>query len=818
MPFGLGSKKVADADPVEVIGDEEVEVAQGPSPPEIEEKFPQNIPHEHMSDDLAAQKLKLYKIGARHDPNLPEEDLDAIDSAVESHDSKKENALVDGLVENSPYPEVRASVRNYDVDVPANTIRAWVIGMLLTTVFSGVNALFSLRAEQISITSIVSQLVAYPLGIGWAYVIPNHQFDMLGVKFNLNPGPFNFKEHALVVLMANASYGSGPGYFTYILTAQKAYYGLDWGWGYDILLGMTTMCLGFGLAGLARRWVVQPANMIWPSMLVNSQFMYALHDHSPTDPATSNGWSIPRYRYFLYVMIGGFVWYWFPGFLFPALSVFVFPTWIAPNNVTVNQVFGGFSGMGLLPLTFDWSVISAFLMSPLIPPFHALANTMIGVVLFYWIIAPALHWSNVYWAQYLPFFDSGSWDNTQNPYNVSRILTPGFTLDLDKYNSYSPLFLTTTFAISYGLSFSSIVATIVNTVIFHGKEIWARSRDTEGKLDDIHMKMMRKYKPVPQWWFLVVFVIFLALSFVVSYVWDTGLTWWGLIIAVIIAAVWLVPVGIIQATTNIQIGLNVITELLVGFMLPGRPIAMMMFKTYGYISMGQALAFLEDMKLGHYLKLPPRTMFFGQLIATMWSAIVQVAVFRWALATFENVCTPEAAAEFTCPAGRVFFTASIIFGLIGPLRIFGSSSIYSKLNWFWLIGAALPIIHWAALKKWPRSVLRYLNVPVLLNGNALIPPANPLNYGAWFTVGAIFNKWIRGRWTGWWMRYNYVTSAALDSGLVLSIVVIVLCLSLTNTSPPSWWGTVGYADTMDRQGTAIQMMLDPGETFGPPTW
>jgi hypothetical protein len=41
--------------------------------------------------------------------------------------------------------------------------------------------------------------------------------------------------------MANASYGGGAGYFTYILTAQKAYYGLDWGAGYGILLGMTTM-------------------------------------------------------------------------------------------------------------------------------------------------------------------------------------------------------------------------------------------------------------------------------------------------------------------------------------------------------------------------------------------------------------------------------------------------------------------------------------------------------------------------------------------------------------------------------------------------
>lgn len=97
--------------------------------------------------------------------------------------------------------------------------------------------------------------------------------------------------------------------------------------------------------------------------------------------------------------------------------------------------------------------------------------------------------------------------------------------------------------------------------------------------------MMRKYRPVPQWWFLVILVVFLALSFVTSYVWPTGLTWWALIIALLIATVWLVPIGMVQATTNIQIGLNVITEFIVGYMLPGRPNAMMMFKTVSLTSL-----------------------------------------------------------------------------------------------------------------------------------------------------------------------------------------------------------------------------------------
>jgi hypothetical protein len=72
----------------------------------------------------------------------------------------------------------------------------------------------------------------------------------------------------------------------------------------------------------------------------------------------------------------------------------------------------------------------------------------------------------------------------------------------------------------------------------------------------------------------------------------------------IIAFVYIIPIGVIQAITNQQVGLNVITELVIGYALPGRPIAMMMFKTWGYITMAQALTFTSDFKLGHYMKVP----------------------------------------------------------------------------------------------------------------------------------------------------------------------------------------------------------------------
>ena len=78
-------------------------------------------------------------------------------------------------------------------------------------------------------------------------------------------------------------------------------------------------------------------------------------------------------------------------------------------------------------------------------------------------------------------------------------------------------------------------------------------------------------------------VIVFTMSAVTIEVWPTEVPIWGLVLAIAIAIFYIVPAGMIQAITNQQIGLNVITELIVGYALPGKPIALMIFKTFGYI-------------------------------------------------------------------------------------------------------------------------------------------------------------------------------------------------------------------------------------------
>nr|KYP34177.1 Oligopeptide transporter 6 [Cajanus cajan] len=133
---------------------------------------------------------------------------------------------------------------------------------------------------------------------------------------------------------------------------------------------------------------------------------------------------------------------------------------------------------------------------------------------------------------------------------------------------------------------------------------------------DIHTRLMKRYKSVPMWWFLIILVVNIALILFTSVYYKTSfqLPWWGILLACAISVFFTLPIGIISATTNQQPGLNVITEYLIGYMYPGRPVANMCFKVYGYISMVQALTFLQDFKLGHYMKIPPRIMFMAQVM------------------------------------------------------------------------------------------------------------------------------------------------------------------------------------------------------------
>ncbi|KAH6903907.1 OPT oligopeptide transporter [Coprinopsis sp. MPI-PUGE-AT-0042] len=694
------------------------------------------------------------------------------------------DAAIQGVLEDdSPYPEVRSAVANTDdPDIPVSTIRSWTLGIIWAIIISGLNQFFFFRYPSVTI---VAQLLIFPMGRLWAKVVPN-------VKIfggHLNPGPFSIKEHVLATIMSIV--GAYSAYATDIVAVQRVYYNQNYNFSYQWMLVMSTQLIGFSIGGIARRFLVQPPSMIWPNNLVTCALFNTLHAQT-----------LVRERFFLYALLGATAWYFVPGYLFGALSTFSWVCWIAPDNIKVNAMFGYVHGLGMSLLTFDWAQI-AYIGSPLATPWWAEANIAVGFVFFFWFLTPIVYFTNAWDSQYMPISGRGSYDNTQNTYNVSRILTADSTFDQQAYENYSPLFIPTTFAISYGLSFASITATLTHAFLYFRKQIWTQARKAMHEQPDIHARLMSRYPQVPQWWYLIIFLSMFAFGIITIEVWETQFPVQWFILALVIAFFYVIPIGMIQAITNQQVGLNVITELIVGYGLPGRPIAMMLFKTWGYITMAQALTFTSDFKLGHYMKIPPRAMFFAQVIATVIAGTTQLGVQAWMFSNIPNMCTEDQRDGFVCPGTEVFGTASIIWGVIGPARQFSYGQVYyGHFGFFFLAGFVTPGIGYLANRRFPNSWLRYVNFPVIFSGTGYMPPATASNYVPWAIVGFIFQYLIRRP---------------------LGAVIIFFTLQYPKNGDigvntiQSWWGNVIPYETADGKGTPLRTLVE-GEKFGPLTW
>ncbi|CEJ91212.1 Putative Oligopeptide transporter OPT-like protein [[Torrubiella] hemipterigena] len=761
-------------------------------------------------------ELRNFRKQHRWDPFLDVDKLDKLDSAIASGDVEKEDALDHALIQDdSPYPEVRSSVPPTDVDMPVNTIRSWTLGVILCTIVAACNILLQLRATPISITSTVVQLISYPMGVAWAKYFPAWRFTIFGKTLELNPGPFNVKEHTIITLMTAA--GSTYSYAISILLAQERFYHQNFGWGFQILLIISTQAMGFGIAGVARRFLIWPSSMVWPAVLITTTVMYSLHDHSPADPTKTNGWQIGRYAFFVVVAASTFVWEWVPQVLATFMQYFMFPVWAAPNNVVVNQIFGGQSGLGIIPISFDWSVVTGFLGSPLQTPAFAIVNVTFGVFLVA-IGCIGLNWGGPELFKYLPLSANKNFDHFAQKYNVSRIMNiPEYTINMEKYEAYSPILIGPAFSLSYGFGFAALMATITHIALFYGPDVWRRARDSRSEEDDVHMKLMRKYKEAPEWWFMAIFAVNFAFGLIASQVWPTHMPWWSYIIAILIGSALFIPIGIIQAITNQQVGLNIVTEMIFGYMLPGRPVAMMLFKSWGYMLAYNGLTYVSDMKVGHYMKIPPRSTFAAQAFAVVWLSIVQICTYNFLMGNIEGICTDDQPQGLTCPTAVTFYNASVIWGVIGPKIVFGAGALYSWCNYFWLIGFLCPLIQFLIARKYPRSWVRYVVFPAIFGAAGQIPPATTWNLFIWCWVGLAFNVVIRRLYRGWWTQYTYVLSGALDIGTALCVVIVGLGLGLSGTPTLKWWGNDVVENNLDFHKNATTRRLAPGEKI-PGVW
>ncbi|KAF9376330.1 hypothetical protein CPB97_010875, partial [Podila verticillata] len=322
--------------------------------------------------------------------------------------------------ENSPIPEVAAIVSNKDdPSMPVLTFRFWVMAVIFSIVLSFFNQFFWFRTQPMTISTLVIQLLSYPLGKFFARVLPSGP---------LNPGPFNVKEHVLVALTANCA--GGTAYAVDIIVIQKVFYLQDFGFGANFLLILCTQMLGYGMAGVLRRYLVYPAAMVWPANLVQVALFNTLHED---ENLQAGQWS--RFKFFLAATFAMFLYQWIPGFLFPVISSIAWICWIKPDNLVLSQITGA-GGLGFGALSLDWNNIVSFLGSPLIIPWWAQVNIGIGFFLIAWVMVPIAYYTNLWEAKKFPILTPALFRDNGQAYAPLSILTPDKLLDEAKYAQY----------------------------------------------------------------------------------------------------------------------------------------------------------------------------------------------------------------------------------------------------------------------------------------------------------------------------------------------------------------------------------------------
>ena len=91
----------------------------------------------------------------------------------------------------------------------------------------------------------------------------------------LNPHPFNAKEHIAIVIMANSASITSQG--IEVLAVERLFYGAKLSGAFSVFLLLSSQFLGYGIAGLMRKSLVYPKNMLWPANLPVNSMVETLH-------------------------------------------------------------------------------------------------------------------------------------------------------------------------------------------------------------------------------------------------------------------------------------------------------------------------------------------------------------------------------------------------------------------------------------------------------------------------------------------------------------------------------------------------------------
>lgn len=557
---------------------------------------------------------------------------------------------------------------------------------------------------------------------------------------------------------------------------------------------------------------------------------------------------------FVFVFAAVFFYQWIPNFLWPGLSSLAFVCWVGGGS-RVAALFGsGLKGFGWLSLDLNISDITNMYSTVFYVPAWLSYNVVFGGILWAWVIGPIIYYTNWLHTKDITDA-SGSFQGhilytaSGDAYPVDTL----FNMDANNkpiwnqtaYDTAGPAYWNGWMATGYFFGFMQVAGTASYALCWHYGElaeaygaVFGSSKSSEGedqkqRTKELELTLERVSKSVefevaanneisishasgqtpiktpstisPAALFIeahfgappgVAFglgftALFLCLLIGSCKGFDVDMPWWAAVVCVLIALVCVIPICSIYAVTGVEVGINVLCEIIGGLMLSHNPNGAMMVKTSAYMALHHCSLMMGNCKLGQYCAIDYYSVFYLQTWGILVSALADTIAFRIAYPLTQSG-NPDWNGSGQI---AIWVAASYQWGGIGPwVAVMGPESPYCAMFWSGIIlGGILPWLlyklHKTSFMGRSLDFLKYVHLPMAFQLCAYATE-NSL-YITIFAMTYFFQTWSPRNWPRFYKEKTFVVAAGIIGGAGFCAFVVAMLQGFAgiNLNLPDWMDT-----------------------------